>query len=86
MDFFLLNEAVLSAKTILPKISCKCTLCHTVHLTSADYLVPENQEFCFTPTKTIVGLVKKYKVSLAACFEDEDLQRYVWSQFCTFYL
>ncbi len=33
----------------------------TVRLTSADYPVPENQEFCFAPSKTIVGLVKKIR-------------------------
>jgi hypothetical protein len=40
-------------------ISKQKALLHTVHLTSVDNPVPENQEFRFAHLQTIVGQVKK---------------------------
>ena len=41
--------------------------------------VPGNQEFCFSPRKTMVEQVKKKEVSFGTWFEDEDFGRYFWS-------
>jgi hypothetical protein len=41
--------------------SCICHRQCTVRLTSIYYRVPGNQNFCFTPTETIDGQVKKIR-------------------------
>jgi hypothetical protein len=48
-------------------------------LTSIYYWVPENQEFCVAPSKTIVGQVKIIIGSTVALSDVEDLWRYVSS-------
>ncbi len=53
------------------------TLC-TVRLTSIHYRVSGNQNFCFAPTETIDGRVKKKEVPLVAWSDDWYLLRYTW--------
>ncbi len=73
---------IVGRKVLLSPYSGLCHfsfIIHTVRLTSIYYQILGYPELLVAPDETIIGMVKKYEVSLRAQSEDEDLWRYVWS-------